>query len=170
LLAWPSAALAPGRRRLLRREAVLGVLFLGPCVTPTLPAFGGVDCEEAALAGRRKIAVAVTLATEKGDPQSLRPTAKALLKGPLGRCLEEAGPGDGALARHARNAREYIATVVEFDAYDKLWKDHQSKASTRYTKEKVDYSVRAYGAADRELGDYLELLRTDDSEPAMARF
>jgi len=41
---------------------------------------------------------------------------------------------------------------VEFDAFDKLTKTHEPKASQRYTPAKLDYSLRAYEAADRELG------------------
>ena len=104
---------------------------------------------------REKIDAAVALA-EANDPSKLRPVAKELLNGPLRKCLTNA-LANKKVADHARNAMEYIATVVEFDALDKLSKDHQPKASKIYTKQKLDFSIKAYRAADNELASYIFL-------------
>ena len=118
------------------------------------------ECSAVATEARAKIA-SVVKAAQDNDVSALRPTAKVLLqKGDLRSCLEAAARGpDANLADHAQNALEYIASVVEFDAFDKLTKDYQPKASQAYSREKIDFSLRAYGAADRELVSYIFLLK-----------
>ena len=45
------------------------------------------------------------------------------------------------------------ASVVEFDAFDRVWKTSQPKQSlTQYTAEGLQYSKKALEAVDRELG------------------
>ena len=90
------------------------------------------------------------------DPSNLRPVAKDLMRqgGPLRECLDSASRLEAlpeATRFHARDAMEYIASVVEFDAFDKLTKEYEPKASQMYTPQKLSYSLRAFEAADREL-------------------
>ena len=60
---------------------------------------------------------------------------------------------DEATRNHARDALEYAASVVEFDAFDRVWKTSQPKQSlTQYTAEGLQYSKKALEAVDRELG------------------
>lgn len=54
----------------------------------------------------------------------------------------------------------YTASVVEFDAFDRLWKTNQPKQSlTQLTPGGLAYSRRAFEAADRELGLFVFGLR-----------
>lgn len=85
----------------------------------------------------------------------MRPMVKSLLQGPLRGCLQTAALANDAYAPHARDALEYLATVVEFDAFDKLTKEYEPKQANAYTPAKIDYSLRALRAADRELGLWL---------------
>ena len=97
---------------------------------------------------RDTIAALVERVEETGAPKDLRPTAKALVTGRLGQCIARTNP-------HGRDAIEYIASVVEFDAFDKLTKDYEPKRALMYTPAKIQYSLRAYRAASRELYLYL---------------
>lgn len=97
---------------------------------------------------RETIATLVERVEETGDPKELRPTAKALVNGRLGACIDRSNP-------HGRDAIEYLASVVEFDAFDKLTKNYEPKRALMYTPAKIDYSLRAFRAASRELYLYL---------------
>ena len=57
---------------------------------------------------------------------------------------------------------EYTASVVEFDAFDKLSKEYEPKASQRYNSREREYSRRAFEAADRELRAFIFGARRSD--------
>ena len=61
---------------------------------------------------------------------------------------------DEATRNHARDALEYAASVVEFDAFDRVWKTSQPKQSPYAVclPWRTQYSKRALEAVDRELG------------------
>ena len=119
-----------------------------------------VDCLGEAEKAQRLIRTTLAIYAEDGDPAPLRPVAKTIAKpeSPLRQCLERAyylpnDQLDEATRNHARDALEYAASVVEFDAFDRVWKTSQPKQSlTQYTAEGLQYSKRALEAVDRELG------------------
>ena len=141
------------RSRLLRA-------FGGAMIT-TLPLRAdAVDCLGEAEKAQRLIRTTLAIYADDGDPAPLRPVAKTIAKpdSPLRQCLERAyylpnDQLDEATRNHARDALEYAASVVEFDAFDRVWKTSQPKQSlTQYTAEGLQYSKRALEAVDRELG------------------
>ena len=143
-----------GRRPLLR---ALG----GALVTTLAPRRAdAVDCLGEAEKAQRLIRTTLAIYADDGDPAPLRPVAKTIAKpdSPLRQCLERAyylpnDQLDEATRNHARDALEYAASVVEFDAFDRVWKTSQPKQSlTQYTAEGLQYSKRALEAVDRELG------------------
>ena len=119
-----------------------------------------VDCLGEAEKAQRLIRTTLAIYADDGDPAPLRPVAKTIAKpdSPLRQCLERAyylpnDQLDEATRNHARDALEYAASVVEFDAFDRVWKTSQPKQSlTQYTAEGLQYSKRALEAVDRELG------------------
>ena len=119
-----------------------------------------VDCLGEAEKAQRLIRTTLVIYADDGDPAPLRPVAKTIAKpdSPLRQCLERAyylpnDQLDEATRNHARDALEYAASVVEFDAFDRVWKTSQPKQSlTQYTAEGLQYSKRALEAVDRELG------------------
>ena len=134
--------------------------FGGAMIT-TLPLRAdAVDCLGEAEKAQRLIRTTLAIYAEDGDPAPLRPVAKTIAKpdSPLRQCLERAyylpsDQLDEATRNHARDALEYAASVVEFDAFDRVWKTSQPKQSlTQYTAEGLQYSKRALEAVDRELG------------------
>ncbi|CAH0367415.1 unnamed protein product [Pelagomonas calceolata] len=141
------------RSRLLRA-------FGGAMIT-TLPLRAdAVDCLGEAEKAQRLIRTTLAIYADDGDPAPLRPVAKTIAKpdSPLRQCLERAyylpnDQLDETTRNHARDALEYAASVVEFDAFDRVWKTSQPKQSlTQYTAEGLQYSKRALEAVDRELG------------------
>ena len=134
--------------------------FGGAMIT-TLPLRAdAVDCLGEAEKAQRLIRTTLAIYAEDGDPAPLRPVAKTIAKpeSPLRQCLERAyylsnDQLDEATRNHARDALEYAASVVEFDAFDRVWKTSQPKQSlTQYTAEGLQYSKKALEAVDRELG------------------
>lgn len=112
----------------------------------------GADCITSCRDAREKIAATIAEVEATGKPTLMRPMVKSLLsQGELRGCLSQAARAHDAYASHARDALEYLATVVEFDAFDKLTKDYQPKQAEVYTPAKLEYSLRALRAADREL-------------------
>ena len=164
-LAACSAALSSGRRRpaklatqpTLSRKALLQA-FLATTLAPRRA--NAVDCLGEAEKAQRLIRTTLAIYADDGDPAPLRPVAKTMAKpdSPLRQCLERAyylpnDQLDEATRNHARDALEYAASVVEFDAFDRVWKTSQPKQSlTQYTAEGLQYSKRALEAVDRELG------------------
>ena len=164
-LAACSAALSSGRRRpatpvarpTLSRKALLQA-FLATTLAPRRA--DAVDCLGEAEKAQRLIRTTLAIYADDGDPAPLRPVAKTIAKpdSPLRQCLERAyylsnDQLDEATRNHARDALEYAASVVEFDAFDRVWKTSQPKQSlTQYTAEGLQYSKRALEAVDRELG------------------
>ena len=51
---------------------------------------------------------------------------------------------------------------MEFDAFDKLSKEYEPKASQRYPAAAKEYSRKAFEAADRELGLFIFGVRRQD--------
>ena len=145
---------ALSRSVFLRRAAAFGTAAL----TVSSPAPGrAADCLAIVAGARQTIQDTLHSYDESLDPAILRPVSKDLMRqgGSLRTCLTDASRLevlDERTRDHARDAMEYIASVVEFDAFDKLTKDYEPKAAQMYTKEKLDYSLRAFQAADRELG------------------
>ena len=144
------------RSRLLRA-------FGGAMIT-TLPLRAdAVDCLGEAEKAQRLIRTTLAIYADDGDPAPLRPVAKTIAKpdSPLRQCLERAyylpnDQLDETTRNHARDALEYAASVVEFDAFDRVWKTSQPKQSlTQYTAEGLQYSKRALEAVDRELGLFI---------------
>ena len=142
------------RSRLLRA-------FGGALVTTLAPRNAdAVDCLGEAEKAQRLIRTTLAIYAEDGDPAPLRPVAKTIAKpeSPLRQCLERAyylpnDQLDETTRNHARDALEYAASVVEFDAFDRVWKTSQPKQSlTQYTSEGLTYSKKALEAVDRELG------------------
>ena len=134
--------------------------FGGAMIT-TLPLRAdAVDCLGEAEKAQRLIRTTLAIYAEDGDPAPLRPVAKTIAKpeSPLRQCLERAyylsnDQLDETTRNHARDALEYAASVVEFDAFDRVWKTSQPKQSlTQYTAEGLQYSKKALEAVDRELG------------------
>ncbi len=164
-LAACSAALSSGRRRpatpiarpTLSRKALLQA-FLVTTLAPRRA--DAVDCLGEAEKAQRLIRTTLAIYADDGDPAPLRPVAKTIAKpdSPLRQCLERAyylsnDQLDETTRNHARDALEYAASVVEFDAFDRVWKTSQPKQSlTQYTAEGLQYSKRALEAVDRELG------------------
>lgn len=141
------------RAPLLRGAAAA---FVASKIAPA-PANAYPDCLAATAGARERIRETLDAYEATRDPAPLRPAAKDLMRedGAFRVCLTEASRRsalDEATRYHARDALEYIASVVEFDAFDKLTKAYEPKASQRYTPAKVDYSLGALRAADRELG------------------
>ena len=133
----------------------------GGAVITTLPLRAwAVDCLGEAEKAQRLIRTTLAIYADDGDPAPLRPVAKTIAKpdSPLRQCLERAYylPNeqlDEATRNHARDALEYAASVVEFDAFDRVWKTSQPKQSlTQYTSEGLTHSKKALEAVDRELG------------------
>ena len=164
-LAACSAALSTGRRRpatpgarpTLSRKALLQAFV----VTTLAPRRAdAVDCLGEAEKAQRLIRTTLAIYADDGDPAPLRPVAKTIAKpdSPLRQCLERAyylpnDQLDETTRNHARDALEYAASVVEFDAFDRVWKTSQPKQSlTQYTAEGLQYSKKALEAVDRELG------------------
>ena len=141
----------------LSRKALLQA-FLATTLAPRRA--DAVDCLGEAEKAQRLIRTTLAIYSEDGDPTPLRPVAKTIAKpdSPLRQCLERAyylpnDQLDEATRNHARDALEYAASVVEFDAFDRVWKTSQPKQSlTQYTAEGLQYSKRALEAVDRELG------------------
>ena len=141
----------------LSRKALLQA-FLATTLAPRRA--NAVDCLGEAEKAQRLIRTTLAIYADDGDPAPLRPVAKTIAKpdSPLRQCLERAYylPNeqlDEATRNHARDALEYAASVVEFDAFDRVWKTSQPKQSlTQYTAEGLQYSKRALEAVDRELG------------------
>ena len=142
------------RSRLLRA-------FGGALATTLAPRRAdAVDCLGEAEKAQRLIRTTLAIYAEDGDPAPLRPVAKTIAKpeSPLRQCLERAyylsnDQLDETTRNHARDALEYAASVVEFDAFDRVWKTSQPKQSlTQYTAEGLQYSKKALEAVDRELG------------------
>ena len=102
-----------------------------------------VDCLGEAEKAQRFIRTTLAIYADDGDPAPLRPVAKTIAKpdSPFRQCLERAyylpnDQLDEATRNHARDALEYAASVVEFDAFDRVWKTSQPKQSlTQYTAE-----------------------------------
>ena len=145
-LAACSAALSSGRRRpatpgarpTLSRKALLQAFV----VTTLAPRRAdAVDCLGEAEKAQRLIRTTLAIYADDGDPAPLRPVAKTIAKpdSPLRQCLERAyylpnDQLDETTRNHARDALEYAASVVEFDAFDRVWKTSQPKQSlTQYT-------------------------------------
>ena len=170
LLAWSAllqrcAALSSGRRRpatpvarpTLSRKALLQAFVVTTLAPRNADA---VDCLGEAEKAQRLIRTTLAIYAEDGDPAPLRPVAKTIAKpeSPLRQCLERAyylsnDQLDETTRNHARDALEYAASVVEFDAFDRVWKTSQPKQSlTQYTAEGLQYSKKALEAVDRELG------------------
>ena len=158
------ASHSPTRRRrtelgtpTLSRKALLQA-FLATTLAPRRA--GAVDCLGEAEKAQRLIRTTLAIYADDGDPAPLRPVAKTIAKpdSPLRQCLERAyylpnDQLDETTRNHARDALEYAASVVEFDAFDRVWKTSQPKQSlTQYTAEGLQYSKRALEAVDRELG------------------
>ena len=158
------ASHSPTRRRrtelgtpTLSRKALLQA-FLATTLAPRRA--DAVDCLGEAEKAQRLIRTTLAIYADDGDPAPLRPVAKTIAKpdSPLRQCLERAyylpnDQLDEATRNHARDALEYAASVVEFDAFDRVWKTSQPKQSlTQYTAEGLQYSKRALEAVDRELG------------------
>ena len=155
---------SPTRRRrtelstpTLSRKALLQA-FLATTLAPRRA--DAVDCLGEAEKAQRLIRTTLAIYADDGDPAPLRPVAKTIAKpdSPLRQCLERAyylpnDQLDETTRNHARDALEYAASVVEFDAFDRVWKTSQPKQSlTQYTAEGLQYSKRALEAVDRELG------------------
>ena len=155
---------SPTRRRrtelgtpTLSRKALLQA-FVATTLAPRNA--NAVDCLGEAEKAQRLIRTTLAIYAEDGDPAPLRPVAKTIAKpeSPLRQCLERAyylsnDQLDEATRNHARDALEYAASVVEFDAFDRVWKTSQPKQSlTQYTAEGLQYSKKALEAVDRELG------------------
>ena len=158
------ASHSPTRRRrtelgtpTLSRKALLQA-FLATTLAPRRA--DAVDCLGEAEKAQRLIRTTLAIYADDGDPAPLRPVAKTIAKpdSPLRQCLERAyylpnDQLDETTRNHARDALEYAASVVEFDAFDRVWKTSQPKQSlTQYTAEGLQYSKRALEAVDRELG------------------
>ena len=158
------ASHSPTRRRrtelgtpTLSRKALLQA-FLATTLAPRRA--GAVDCLGEAEKAQRLIRTTLAIYADDGDPAPLRPVAKTIAKpdSPLRQCLERAyylpnDQLDETTRNHARDALEYAASVVEFDAFDRVWKTSQPKQSlTQYTPDGLAYSKRALEAVDRELG------------------
>ncbi|KAJ1461859.1 hypothetical protein M885DRAFT_507021 [Pelagophyceae sp. CCMP2097] len=146
----PSRGPAPLRRAFAFRAAAV---LVSPLAAPSC--WARYDCLETARRARTDIQDLLEFFEETKDPSPLRPTAKAILNGPLRGCLNDAVARGDAAAPHARDALEFIATVVEFDAYDKLTKEYEPKSSQVYTPAKIEYSLKALRAADRELASFV---------------
>ena len=155
---------SPTRRRrtglstpTLSRKALLQA-FVATTLAPRNA--NAVDCLGEAEKAQRLIRTTLAIYAEDGDPAPLRPVAKTIAKpeSPLRQCLERAyylsnDQLDETTRNHARDALEYAASVVEFDAFDRVWKTSQPKQSlTQYTAEGLQYSKKALEAVDRELG------------------
>jgi len=161
-----SGALSNGRRSskpqpTLSRSRLLHA-FGGALVT-TLAAprsVGAVDCLGEAEKAQGLIRKTLAQYAIDKDPTPLRPVAKTIAKpeSPLRQCLERAyrlpdDQLDEKTRTHAKDAMEYAASVIEFDAFDRVWKSTQSKQSlSQYTPEGLAYSKKAFEAVDRELG------------------
>ena len=84
--------------------------------------------------------------------------AKTIAKpdSPLRQCLSRPTTSrttsfDETTRNHARDALEYAASVVEFDAFDRVWKTSQPKQSlTQYPRGPSTRNMLE--AVDRELG------------------
>ena len=167
-LAACSAALSSGRRRpatpadarhpTLSRKALLQA-FVVTTLAPRRA--GAVDCLGEAEKAQRLIRTTLAIYADDGDPAPLRPVAKTIAKpdSPLRQCLERAyylpnDQLDEATRNHARDALEYAASVVEFDAFDRVWKTSQPKQSlTQYTAVWASVLSQVIAeAVDRELG------------------
>ena len=155
---------SPTRRRrtelgtpTLSRKTLLQA-FLATTLAPRRA--DAVDCLGEAEKAQRLIRTTLAIYADDGDPAPLRPVAKTIAKpdSPLRQCLERAyylpsAQLDETTRNHARDALEYAASVVEFDAFDRVWKTSQPKQSlTQYTAEGLQYSKRALEAVERELG------------------
>ena len=142
----------------LSRKALLQAFVATTLAAPRRA--DAVDCLGEAEKAQRLIRTTLAIYAEDGDPAPLRPVAKTIAKpeSPLRQCLERAyylpnDQLDETTRNHARDALEYAASVVEFDAFDRVWKTSQPKQSlTQYTAEGLQYSKKALEAVDRELG------------------
>lgn len=66
-----------------------------------------------------------------------------------------------------RDAVEYLASVVEFDAFDKIKKDYTSTiAINMMTPEKLDFTIQALHAAVLKLDQYLRFFGSDSIQEA----
>jgi hypothetical protein len=139
-------------RHLTRSHVLRAAIATTLCPRPA----AARDCFVVTAGARATIRETLDNYERSQDPSNLRPVAKDLMRqgGPLRECLDSASRLEAlpeATRFHARDAMEYIASVVEFDAFDKLTKEYEPKASQMYTPQKLSYSLRAFEAADREL-------------------
>ena len=97
---------------------------------------GAVDCLGEAEKAQGLIRKTLAQYAIDRDPTPLRTVAKTIAKpeSPLRQCLERAyrlpdDQLDEKTRTHAKDAMEYAASVIEFDAFDRVWKSTQSKQS-----------------------------------------